>query len=87
MDPRYLFGPLLLSVETIREKYHVQLPRVLQEDGGGGEGEDGIEETMMWFAHGNEKHHRDMNGLEGNEVVEKEWLTKMEYREYVSKGF
>ncbi|GJJ15806.1 hypothetical protein Clacol_010084 [Clathrus columnatus] len=79
IDPRELFKPLLLPVDAIRGKYHVQLSRVLQDEGREGE----IEETMMWFAYRNEGYHRETE--EGGEVqvetARKEWLTKMEYQE------
>ncbi|GJJ11489.1 hypothetical protein Clacol_005722 [Clathrus columnatus] len=78
-DPQEVFKPLLLPADAIREKYHVQLSQVLQDEGGAGE----IEETMMWFAYGNERYHREAE--EGGEAqvgtARKKWLTNMEYRE------
>lgn len=41
---------------------------------------------MMWFAYGNERYHRkDQGAADESESGEatKEWLTRMEYREYV----
>ena len=76
--------PLLLSVRAIQDKYHNQLPRILQDGGGAGE----IEETMMWYSWNREKFQLDGNGEtsdagggDGEDAGKKAWMEKLERRE------
>ncbi|KAJ4485661.1 hypothetical protein J3R30DRAFT_3441047 [Lentinula aciculospora] len=50
-----LLDPLLLTARTAANKYQVELPQILDNNGGAGE----IEETMMWFALSFEKANGD----------------------------
>ena len=77
-------SPLLLSVRAIQDKYHNQLPQILQDGGGAGE----IEEAMMWYSWSHEKFHSDGNGefSDGGgkcneDVGKKAWMEKLERRE------
>lgn len=67
-------NPLLLSVRAIHDKYHNQLPQILQDGGGAGE----IEETMMWYSWNREKPQLDATG---EDIGKKAWMEKLERRE------
>ena len=80
--------PLLLTSRASANKYHFELPQILQDGGGAGE----IEETMMWFALSYERiedDDHDSMRLDGtgkqvswlNERWRKQWLDRLERRE------
>ncbi|KIJ55839.1 hypothetical protein M422DRAFT_774740 [Sphaerobolus stellatus SS14] len=72
-------NPLLLSVRTTQMKYHQELPRILDDEGGAGE----LEEAMMWFARSKEKYPEvnEGSGQDAEESWKHEWMTKLERRE------
>ncbi|KAF9244497.1 hypothetical protein BU15DRAFT_71481 [Melanogaster broomeanus] len=81
-----LLDPLLLSSRSSAAKYHVELPQILDDNGGAGE----IEESMMWFALNYEKigekelesevaHSEDAVMME--EKSRNAWLERLERRE------
>ncbi|KAI6039357.1 hypothetical protein EDC04DRAFT_1757664 [Pisolithus marmoratus] len=85
-----LLEPLLLSTRSSSAKYHIELPRILANNGGAGE----IEETTMWYALNYEKvgsgEGDEENGVQsGNsgDVAMMEdkwknaWLERLERRE------
>ncbi|KAJ3830319.1 hypothetical protein F5878DRAFT_523485 [Lentinula raphanica] len=52
-----LLDPILLTPRTAANKYQLELPRILDDNGGAGE----IEETMMWFALSFEKANENQH--------------------------
>ncbi|KAH0831199.1 hypothetical protein J3R83DRAFT_13778 [Lanmaoa asiatica] len=80
-----LLDPLLLSVRSVVAKYHTELPRILAQDGGGGE----MEESMMWYALGYEmgevgEGSTTINNEDAIMLEEKSrnmWLERLERRE------
>jgi hypothetical protein len=87
-----LLEPLLLTTNSASNKYRVELPQILSDGGGAGE----MEETMMWYVINYEKGQekavpsdatRSSGALDDpwvNEEWRKDWLQRMERREYVS---
>jgi hypothetical protein len=76
--------PLLQTTRSVSQKYQSILPDILRN--GGGEGE--IEETMMWFALNHEKATDELwekteNGPWEDDKWRKEWIERMERKEYV----
>jgi hypothetical protein len=88
-----LLEPLLLTTNAASNKYRVELPQILLDGGGAGE----MEETMMWYVINYEKGQdtaspNDAAHSSGslddpwvNEEWRKDWLQRMERREYVSR--
>ena len=79
--------PLLHTVRSATNKYHVELPQILADGGGAGE----MEECMMWYALNHEKGDDAENGmyvngsdLWTNDKWRSKWLERLERREYVS---
>ena len=80
-----LLDPLLLSVRSVAEKYHTDLPQTLAQDGGG----DNPEESMMWYALGYEMNEigegrttvNDEDAVILEEKSRNMWLERLERRE------
>ena len=71
-----LLEPLLLSTRAATDKYHTELVQILENGEGGG----GPEEAMMWYAWEHEKTETD--GMDES-TWRKQWLERLEHREYV----
>ncbi|KZT28138.1 hypothetical protein NEOLEDRAFT_1167810 [Neolentinus lepideus HHB14362 ss-1] len=83
---RALLDPLLLTSRSCANKYHVEVPQILADEGGSGD----IEEGTMWFAVGYEKGDEEEGSItmtsqdaqdNGEEKWKKKWLERMERRE------
>ena len=80
-----LLAPLLLTAHSSANKYHIELPQILIDDGGAGE----MEETMMWYALTHEKADEETQtslpeSADGPWVVPRwrqNYLERMERRE------
>jgi hypothetical protein len=73
--------PLLKSARETQNKYHQELPKILAEQGGGGE----VEESMMWYAWSHEKYAapEGVDAEEHERQWRNKWLDKLEKRESV----
>jgi hypothetical protein len=90
-----LLDPLLLTTRSTSNKYHYELPQILQDGGGAGE----MEETMMWYALNYEKvpdedstivRPNAPDSTEGpwaDESWRGSWLERMERRECALSPF
>jgi hypothetical protein len=85
-----LMEPLLHTVRSASNKYHVELPQILADEGGAGE----MEEEMMWYALNHEKGDGGEDGISlngsnlwTNDKWKSKWLQRLERREYVSLSF
>jgi hypothetical protein len=73
-----MLTPLLLTTQSIHDKYHQELPRILEDEGGAGK----IEEVMMWYAYSREKYdEKEDNDIDAEKSWRKSWMVKMERRE------
>ena len=77
-----LLDSILLTVRSVSNKYHVELPQILSDGGGAGE----MEEEMMWFSLNHEKGEQGGERLGGNDIWADEkwrsrWLERLERRE------
>ena len=72
-----LLEPLLLTTSAASNKYRTELVEILENGEGGG----GPEESMMWYAWEHEKAESD--NLDET-TWRKQWLEKLEHREYVN---
>ena len=70
-----LLEPLLLSTRAATDKYHTELVQILENGEGGG----GPEEGMMWYAW---EHEKAEVGTDES-AWRKQWLERLEHREYV----
>ncbi|KAF8517157.1 hypothetical protein BU17DRAFT_50121 [Hysterangium stoloniferum] len=70
--------PLLRSAQSTHDKYHQELPRILEDEGGAGE----IEESMMWHAYSTERYEgKETQEIDVEKSWKKLWMVKMERRE------
>ncbi|KIK70528.1 hypothetical protein GYMLUDRAFT_234983 [Collybiopsis luxurians FD-317 M1] len=74
-----LLDPILLTARASANKYQVELPKILDNEGGDGE----IEEAMMWYALSFEKASENDKDLPiwMNEKWRTKWIRRMERRE------
>ncbi|KAJ7147622.1 hypothetical protein C8R43DRAFT_856154, partial [Mycena crocata] len=72
-----LLERLLLTTRAVTNKYHVELPYILANNGG--EGEE--EENMMWFGVSHEKGENDEDEPWLNDAWRSKWMERMERRE------
>ncbi|KAF9469588.1 hypothetical protein BDZ94DRAFT_1303288 [Collybia nuda] len=78
--------PLLLTARSASNKYHVELPQILEDGGGAGE----IEETMMWYALNHEQADDELwaqtsaagEGPWVDATWRTKWIERMERREF-----
>lgn len=80
-----ILGPIVMTARAVSSKYNTELPAILTAGGGAGE----IEEAMMWYSLNHERIDPSVNGGDESlgpwldEKWKREWINRMERREYV----